>query len=148
MDCDTLTGYISDASAHVPMMADEATAAFAELEESPAFRRTGTKKITAGNKFGVYIIIAKIVEKIWKTYSREDPAFLNSNEIKLFLEEFLKNHDCRADARDIVFQNMDKDGNGKIDKYEMTVFFLELAQYEDLLVQKDIEKYTGFKPTA
>ena len=39
---------------------------------------------------------------------------------------------------------MDINGDGKINKYELAVFFLNVAQYDDLVVEADIEKHTGF----
>ena len=39
---------------------------------------------------------------------------------------------------------MDINHDGQINKYELAVFFLNVAQYEDLVIEKDIEKHTGF----
>ena len=66
--------------------------------------------------------------------------------MRIFLADFLKAHDIDKEGIDIVFENMDTDGNGMIDKYEMAVFFLKVASYEELVVKNDIEKYTGFSP--
>ena len=43
---------------------------------------------------------------------------------------------------------MDSDGNGMIDRYEMTVFFLKIASFEALINKDEIEKYTGFSPST
>ena len=42
---------------------------------------------------------------------------------------------------------MDLDGNGKIDKYEIAVFFLKVASYYRLNNEKQIKKHMGFIPT-
>ena len=65
-------------------------------------------------------------------------------EIKKFLAAFLKSHNIDESGVDIVFKQMDINGDGKINKYELAVFFLNVAQYDDLVVEADIEKHTGF----
>ena len=42
--------------------------------------------------------------------------------------------------------NMNTDGRGKIDKYNLAVFFLKLAAFNDLVIQDKIEKEMGFHP--
>ena len=41
---------------------------------------------------------------------------------------------------------MNTDGRGKIDKYNMAVFFLKLADFEELIVPVHIEEEMGFVP--
>ena len=39
---------------------------------------------------------------------------------------------------------MDINGDGKINKYELAAFFLNVAQYDDLVIQSEIEAHMGF----
>ena len=73
----------------------------------------------------IYQIIKRTVEKIWETYCRTDEthATLSEAEIKRFLCEFLQSHNIDKDGIDIVYTNMDTNGDQMIDKYEMFVFF-------------------------
>ena len=48
-------------------------------------------------------------------------------EIKKFLAAFLKSHKIDESGVDIVFKQMDINGDGKINKYELAVFFLNVA---------------------
>ena len=49
---------------------------------------------------------------------------------------------------EVVFENLDKNKDGKVDKYELAVFFLTVAQYEHLVIEEDIEKHMGFHPST
>ena len=66
--------------------------------------------------------------------------------MKKFLKDFLKSHHIDKSGLEIVYLNLDRKGNGMIDKYDMTVFFLNLASYECLVDRRNIKKYTGFSP--
>ena len=72
---------------------------------------------------------------------------MDCDEIRRFLADFLKSHDIDENGIDIVYSNIDTAGSGMINKYKMAVFFLKIAQYEDLIIKKDIQMYTGFPAT-
>ena len=68
-------------------------------------------------------------------------------ELIQFLTVFLKKHEEEEEyAVDIVMGNMNLDKNGKIDKYNLTVFFLKLCSYDFLVEQEWIEKAIEFSP--
>ena len=74
------------------------------------------------------------VNDIWSKYAQDkDDIYLSGEQIRIFLADFWASHNIDKAGIDIVFENMDSDGNGMIDKYEMAVFFLKIASYEALI---------------
>ena len=93
----------------------------------------------------IYTIVKKNVEEVWKNYaSQQGQVNLTQVEIKKFLTAFLKSHGIDESGVDIVFKQMDINGDGQINKYELAVFLLKVAQYEELVKEEDIEQHTGF----
>ena len=59
---------------------------------------------------------------------------LTTSEIRAFLRDFLKDQNFSEFDLDIVLENMKLSDNGTIDRYEMAVFLLKVAEHEDLVV--------------
>ena len=97
-------------------------------------------------KITVYKLFRDKVNRIWKDFCTEKrtaskPVLMN----KIAIKQFLKiNHELSDEEIDIVYSNMNTDADGKIDKYRMGVFLLNLASYEDLVDRREIQKWMGF----
>ena len=81
----------------------------------------------------IYDVVYKSVNLIFEYYSNTDTELLSNNEVLNFLKDFLRAYNENVDYVDIVIQNMNMDSTGKIDKYNLAVFFLKLAAYESLI---------------
>ena len=143
MDIDSFVSELTDSEAEIlePRM---------KRETCDAITSTGYSIPQENKGYGmIYAIVKRHVDKIYETYCRSDGThtFLTEQEIKRFLKEFLNSHKIDRDGIDILYSNMDINGDNQIDKYGMVVFFLKLACYNDLIVKVDIEEYTGFHKT-
>ena len=99
-----------------------------EVEESKSFIPH-----IQGEGSDIYGVIRKTVNVVFETYSYQGQELLSKSEVRGFLKDFLVSYDEDADCVDIVLHNMNTDSTGKIDKYNLAVFFLKLAAYEFLV---------------
>ena len=83
---------------------------------------------------------------IYENYSSTHAELLTNSELIGFLKDFLRSYDYKESDIDIVLANMNKDSEGSIDRYNLAVFFLNLAAYEYLVKQKWIEQDMDFHP--
>ena len=86
-----------------------------------------------GKGSDIYGVIYKTVNVVFETYSNQGQELLSNSEVRGFLKDFLRSYDEDADCIDIVLHNMNTESTGKIDKYNLAVFFLKLAAYEFLV---------------
>ena len=91
----------------------------------------------------VYLAIGNQVERIWSDYSfiGQRAELLTANEIRAFLREFLKEQNFREADLDIVLSNMNLRDNGTIDRYNLIVFLLKIAELDELVVPEVIKMY-------
>ena len=68
---------------------------------------------------------------------------LARDEIKAFLSNFLKDQNFHEEDFEIVLSNMNLRDNGSIDRYEMVVFLLRVAEHDELVVPEAIRDHLG-----
>ena len=91
----------------------------------------------------IYQAIGNQVERIWSDYSFIGPRakLLTATEIRAFLRNFLKDQNFNETDLDIVLQNMNLSDGGTIDRYEMAVFLLKVAEHEELVVPEVLKQH-------
>ena len=57
------------------------------------------------------------------------------------MRDFLKDQNFGESDLDIVLENMNLSNNGTIDRYEMAVFLLKVAEHEELVVPAVLQEH-------
>ena len=80
------------------------------------------------------------VNGVWEKYSNSQIGFLTSEETRKFIIDLLLYHgeEQSCEAVECLMSNMDLSVDGKLDKYNLAVFFLRLAQLDDLIGKERI----------
>lgn len=75
--------------------------------------------------------IQVLVDEIWCQYDVDDSGVLEKDEVKQFVKEYLpelkQGFKYSEDGFEALFKEFDLDGNGSVDRFEMTEFIKKIA---------------------
>jgi len=85
--------------------------------------------------------ILAVVEEIWNTYDVDHDGKMTREEtadfIKVYMPEFKQGFKYSSDQFENIFNEIDDDGNGMVDKKELTEFILRLLQRDQIILKLD-----------
>ena len=108
------------------------------MEELRSLSRLGHQKehaeeqLNGEEQMQVYIAIGRIINSIWVEFVDKGSDTMSRRELQVFMQCFLE-FKLKRQEFERLYQNIDQDSSGKIDKIKMVKFALKISGYSSLI---------------